>query len=431
MTRHEELSAAVRQRAQQARNYGPIQPYHGHGTITGPCGDTMEFWVQVSEGRIVNIGFTTTGCDSSRAAGSMATELARGKSLQTAARIEQADILGALGGLPEESEHCALLASNTLKAAIRDAAGRRSADGPACQSGACQGQATTERDAEEERQQRILHEKMRQIGYKLVVMSGKGGVGKSTVAANLAVALAQAGKSVGLLDVDIHGPSIPRLMGLEGSTLVQRGSDILPIEVGYLLKVMSIGFLLSDGDAAVIWRGPMKHGVIRQFLKDVDWGTLDYLIIDAPPGTGDEPLSVAQLVTQPAGALLVTTPQALAVDDVRRSRTFCRQVSLPVVGIIENMSGMLCPHCGERIDPFKTGGGEALADEMNVPFLGRIPIDTEVVRACDAGAPFVKDSPHTSASKAFEDIVDSILTTSGDERASPRHREEHLSHGPV
>jgi Mrp family chromosome partitioning ATPase len=389
----------------------------------------MEFWVRVNEGRIVNIGFTTTGCASSRAAGSMATELARGKLLQTAGRIEQADILGALGGLPEESEHCALLAADTLRAAIRDAAGRRSADQPACHSAARQGQATTERDAEEERQQRMLDEKMRQIGYKLVVMSGKGGVGKSTVAANLAVALAQAGESVGLLDVDIHGPSIPRLMGLEGSMPLQRGSEILPVEIENRLKVMSIGFLLTDGDAAVIWRGPMKHGVIRQFLKDVAWGTLDYLIIDAPPGTGDEPLSVAQLVTQPAGALLVTTPQELAVDDVRRSRTFCRQVSLPVVGIIENMSGMLCPHCGERIDPFKTGGGEALAHELNVAFLGRIPIDAEVVRACDAGAPFVRDVPSTAASKAFEDIVDSILTSKCVKRVSPGTRREQVSLG--
>ncbi|NLE39243.1 MAG: Mrp/NBP35 family ATP-binding protein, partial [Pirellulaceae bacterium] len=202
---------------------------------------------------------------------------------------------------------------------------------------------------------------MCRIGMKLLVMSGKGGVGKSTVAANLAVSLALAGKTVGLLDVDIHGPSIPKLMGLENERLISHAGGIAPIEIGGNLKVMSIGFLVPNAADAVIWRGPMKYGVIRQFLKDVEWGTLDYLVIDAPPGTGDEPLSVAQLVGQPAGAILVTTPQELAVADVRRSVSFCEKVSLPVVGIIENMSGLICPHCHETIPLFKTGGGEALS----------------------------------------------------------------------
>ena len=161
--------------------------------------------------------------------------------------------------------------------------------------------------------------------------------------------------------------------------MVIHGQEIVPIEVGNL-KVMSIGFLLESAADAVIWRGPMKYGVIQQFLKDVEWGPLDYLVIDAPPGTGDEPLSVAQLIGQPAGAILVTTPQDLAVADVRRSVSFCEKVSLPVVGIIENMSGLVCPHCNGKIPLFKTGGGEALAREMNVPFLGSIPIDPEIVR---------------------------------------------------
>jgi Mrp family chromosome partitioning ATPase len=238
-------------------------------------------------------------------------------------------------------------------------------------------------------------------------MSGKGGVGKSTVAANLAVSLALAGHSVGLLDVDIHGPSIPKLMGVEAEPLVAHGSTIAPIEVGGV-KVMSVGFLLHGAADAVIWRGPMKFGVIRQFLKDVEWGPLDYLVIDAPPGTGDEPLSVAQLVGQPAGAVLVTTPQDLAVADVRRSVSFCRQVSLPVIGIIENMSGLVCPHCGEQIALFKRGGGEALAREMGVPFLGSVPIDPRIVECGDDGTPYTRRFAESAAAKSFATIVGRI-----------------------
>jgi len=173
--------------------------------------------------------------------------------------------------------------------------------------------------------------------------------------------------------------------------------------------VMSIGFLLPDRRQAVIWRGPRKHGVIRQFLADVAWGELDYLVVDSPPGTGDEPMSIAQLVGSSAGAIVVTTPQEVAVSDVRRCITFCGEVSLPVVGILENMSGLVCPKCGERIDLFKRGGGMALAKEMGVPFLGQIPLDPEVVTAGDAGIPLAGDGPQSSAAKAFADIVGLIL----------------------
>ena len=251
---------------------------------------------------------------------------------------------------------------------------------------------------------------------KLLVMSGKGGVGKSTVAANLAASLALMGKSVGLLDVDIHGPSIPKLMGLENNRPVMDGHAIVPIEVGNL-KVMSIGFLLESDRDAVIWRGPMKYGVIQQFLKDVEWGPLDYLVIDAPPGTGDEPLSVAQLIGQPAGAILVTTPQDLAVADVRRSVSFCEKVSLPVVGIIENMSGLVCPHCKEMIPLFKIGGGEALAREMNVPFLGSIPIDPEIVECGDNGTPYAHRFAERMAANKFAAIVSRITAGSSNKQS--------------
>jgi len=172
---------------------------------------------------------------------------------------------------------------------------------------------------------------------------------------------------------------------------------------------MSIGFLLPDRRQPVIWRGPRKHGVIRQFLKDVAWGQLDYLVVDSPPGTGDEPMSIAQLVGSSAGAIIVTTPQDVAISDVRRCVTFCSEVSLPVVGIVENMSGLVCPKCGEKIDLFKRGGGVALSREMQVPFLGQIPIDPDVVVAGDAGIPFFHDGPQSRAAKAFADVVDSIL----------------------
>ena len=412
----EGLSPAVLDRFDKPHNYGPLESFDGHARITGPCGDTMEFWFQVADGRIDRVGFTTTGCGPSRAAGSMATELAAGRPTHEAADISQADILAALGGLPKDSEHCALLASNTLKAAIQDYHERKNAK-PSPECGECSKREcpSKHRRPEESEQQfqdrRDLERRMCQIGMKLLVMSGKGGVGKSTVAANLAASLALAGKTVGLLDVDIHGPSIPKLMGLEAEHLVTHGQAIVPIEIGNL-KVMSIGFLLESAADAVIWRGPMKYGVIQQFLKDVEWGQLDYLVIDAPPGTGDEPLSVAQLVGQPAGAILVTTPQDLAVADVRRSVSFCEKVSLPVVGIIENMSGLICPHCGGQIELFKKGGGESLAREMAVPFLGSIPIDPQIVQCGDSGTPYAHRFAERPAAKSFAAIVDRIAAGS-------------------
>lgn len=243
----------------------------------------------------------------------------------------------------------------------------------------------------------------------MLVLSGKGGVGKSTVAANLAMSLALTGHRVGLLDVDIHGPSIPKLMGLEGNRPSADAAGIQPLSVSPNLKVMSIGFLLESERDAVIWRGPMKYSVIQQFLRDVAWGELDYLIIDSPPGTGDEPLSVAQLVGQPASAIVVTTPQDVAVADVRRSITFCRQVHLQVLGIVENMNGFACPHCGKTSDLFKAGGGEALASEMSVPFLGRVPLDPQVVVSGDAGTPFISRFTGSAAARAFDPMVRLIL----------------------
>jgi len=411
MSSEEAFSPEAQERFEKPRNYGPLERWDGHVRITGPCGDTMEFWIQVSDRAIARATFITDGCGPSRAAGSMASELAIGKLVKEALRIEQNDVLEALGGLPKESEHCALLAANTLQAAIRDCQQRRQTQSCGeCSTADC---PSKQRQAEESEQEfldrQALTRRMCRIGHKLLVMSGKGGVGKSTVAANLAISLASAGKQVGLLDVDIHGPSIPKLLGLENGQIVNRGGELVPMEMGDNLKVISIAFFLPSNRDAVIWRGPMKYGAIRQFLKDVAWGSLDYLVIDSPPGTGDEPLSVAQLVGQPAGAVLVTTPQDLAIADVRRSISFCEKVSMPVVGIIENMSGLICPHCGDRIDLFKTGGGEALAREMGVPLLGSIPIDPQIVTCGDGGIPYIHRFAETPAAVAFAAIVQQIL----------------------
>lgn len=264
---------------------------------------------------------------------------------------------------------------------------------------------TVHREDPRQEEERLLRESMSAVRRKLVVLSGKGGVGKSTVAASLAFALAAADHQVGLLDVDIHGPSIPRLTGLVGAALETEGGRILPVRAAQNLSVMSIGFLLSSGEDAVIWRGPLKYGAIKQLLSEVAWGELDELVIDCPPGTGDEPLSVAQLVGRPADAVIVTTPQELAVADVRRCVSFCRKAELGIAGIIENMSGCICPECGKEFPLFGTGGGERLAREMGVPFLGRIPLDGAIVTCGDTGVPFFESAPASASAKAFREIV--------------------------
>lgn len=259
--------------------------------------------------------------------------------------------------------------------------------------------------------QKALKENMDKIGSKFIVLSGKGGVGKSTVAVNIAIALAGRGYRVGLLDIDIHGPSVPGMLGLGGERISSdKSGRLYPIDYNGKMKTISIGFLLEKSDDAVIWRGPLKYNVIKQFLCDVVWGVLDYLIIDSPPGTGDEPLSVCQLA-EPDGAIIVTTPQDVALSDVRKSITFCNRINVPVSGVIENMSGFVCPHCGNEVDIFKKGGGKRMSDEMGVPFLGSIPIEVKIMENGDLGKPVMdKHDENTSGSvKAFNEIVDNIL----------------------
>jgi len=246
------------------------------------------------------------------------------------------------------------------------------------------------------------------IKNRILVFSGKGGVGKSTVAANLALALSLRGRKVGLLDVDIHGPNLAKMLGVEGRKLEISEDSIKAVPVNENLKLVSMSFLLDSPDLPVIWRGPMKMKVIQQFLGEVDWGDLDWLVIDSPPGTGDEPLSVAQMIPA-TGAIIVTTPQDVSVLDSRKAVTFAMRLDLKVIGIVENMSGMSCPHCGWTIDLFKTGGGERAAAEMNVPFLGKIPIDPRIVVSGDEGKPFAVHQADSEAARAFGEIVDRVL----------------------
>lgn len=253
-----------------------------------------------------------------------------------------------------------------------------------------------------------IGQRLERIKNRLLVFSGKGGVGKSTVAANVALALAKNGLRVGALDVDIHGPDLAKMLGVEGRKLEGSEDGIRPVRVRENLSLVSMSFLTQGPDSPVIWRGPMKMKVIEQFLGDVEWGDLDWLVIDSPPGTGDEPLSVAQFVPA-TGAVIVTTPQEVSVLDSRKAVVFAQRLQLKVLGIVENMSGFVCPHCGKTSDLFKTGGGERAAAEMDVPFLGRIPIDPRIVVSGDAGRPFVIEAEGSDAGRAFSKIVDKIV----------------------
>ncbi len=257
-------------------------------------------------------------------------------------------------------------------------------------------------------EQKKLEKTLTNIKHKIIVMSGKGGVGKSTVATNLAVAFAKMGKKTGILDVDITGPDIPLLMGVEGQRLTGDEEGIRPVVGPLGVKIVSMEFLLQDPETPVVWRGPMKMGAIRQFLTDVNWGQLDYLIIDLPPGTSDEPLTVAQTIKDAEGVVIVTTPQDVANLDIRKSTNFARMLNLKVLGIVENMSGLDCPHCGKGIDLFKRGGGERSAQHLGVPFLGRIPFDLDIVRTGDSGEPFVESHAESPAAKAFMQVVERI-----------------------
>ena len=249
-------------------------------------------------------------------------------------------------------------------------------------------------------------DRMTRIKHKIVIGSGKGGVGKSTVTVNLAAALQSRGFKVGILDADITGPNIPKLLGIEDQKMMAGPVGLDPADAAGI-KVVSMALLLKSRDSPVVWRGPMKMAALKQFVSDVNWDDLDFLLVDLPPGTSDEPISIAQLISGLDGAIIVTTPQEVALLDSRKAVNMFLMMNVPMLGIIENMSGLICPHCGEKIEVFKTGGGEKAAAELDVPFLGAIPLDTEVARLGDMGQTFAKNE--TLAAKAFDKIVGAIL----------------------
>jgi ATP-binding protein involved in chromosome partitioning len=257
-------------------------------------------------------------------------------------------------------------------------------------------------------QQELLKYRMKQVKHKVAVISGKGGVGKSTITVNLAAAFALHGKRVGILDADIHGPSVPRLLGLTGQQVKVGPPGAFPVTGILGMKVVSIDFFLPEERTPTIWRGPLKRTAIRQLLSDIVWGELDVLFIDLPPGTGDEPLSIAQFLPDIDGVVIVTMPSELSRAVVKKAITFAQRLGMPIIGVVENMSGYICPSCGEKIDIFQSGGGKKMAEEAGVPFLGSLPIDPKIGVASDRGSPFVIEHADSPATKAFIAIVEKV-----------------------
>jgi ATP-binding protein involved in chromosome partitioning len=274
----------------------------------------------------------------------------------------------------------------------------------------CQGCDPAHHEEQKTEEERVLQRSLKQIRHKLVVMSGKGGVGKSSVAVALAVALARRGHKVGLMDVDLHGPNVLRMLGLKDPLDLLHAQFPLPPDLFDHLRVVSIEMLMKNREMAVIWRGPLKHQLIRQFLTEVQWDSLDYLVVDCPPGTGDEPMSVAQTIPD-AKAVIVTTPQEISLADVRKSINFCQKINMDILGIVENMSGYHCPHCGHDLPLFKSGGGAKTAQAAKVPFLGALPFDPQVVEAADQGTLLDVKETESAFFKALRPIVDYLLET--------------------
>jgi len=276
---------------------------------------------------------------------------------------------------------------------------------------------------EQDLSQQRLKQNMGRIRHKIAIISGKGGVGKSTVTVNLAMAFAtlNRAKKVGILDADITGPSVPKILGVHGQRFPVGPPGVFPVSGPLGIKVASMDFLLPSDESPVIWRGPLKMSAIRQFLSDILWGELDFLFIDLPPGTGDEPLSIMQLIPEMDGAIIVTQPSEVSEIVVKKAVTFSRQLNVPVIGVIENMSGFTCPKCGETINIFKEGGGQRLAEDLSVPFLGRIPMDPLVCEDSDKGVPFIAEHVDSPAAKAFESIVEKVADFVEKERADEIH----------
>ncbi len=385
-------------------NFGPLKQADANGRLTGSCGDTMEFWLRIQDGMVTEASFTTDGCADSIACGTAAANLVCGKGLSYFDKMIPEEVLAVAGDIPTESFHCALLSVDTLKKVV---ASYKEKNEKKPVSSCSIPKETQPSQAEEDAQ---IAGRLSTIKNKVVVLSGKGGVGKSTVAVHLAAGLALSGLRVGLLDVDFHGPSVPLMLGIKEQGLTSDGTAIVPVTIKRLnnLKVISMGFMLRHPDDAVIWRGPMKIGVIKQLIRDVGWGDLDMLVVDSPPGTGDEPLSVVQTLGKDTKALVVTTPQEASAADVRKSLNFCKQLSLDVIGIVENMSGFVCPHCGTKTDIFSSGGGETLAKQFDLPLLGSIPIEPDIRLDSDEGRTTFIEKEETVLSEIVEKVRNSL-----------------------
>lgn len=366
---------------QVPQNFGPFKGFDAHVSLKGPCGDTVGFYLKGEGSRITKASFISDGDQNSFDLCSLIAQSVEGKSIEEAKNIDQSSFK-----TPTASE-CVAHALDVMSM--------------------CVGRVEVALSRKEKRSKAPPSEGRR----TLMVMSGKGGVGKSTVAVNIALSLAAKGLKVGLVDVDIHGPSIPTMLNIKDVAVMQSSDGIQPVILGdmYNLEVMSVGFLLHNDDDPVVWRGPLKHSIIDQFLNEVAWGPLDYLIVDAPPGTGDEPLSVAQKLEGKGEALLVTTPQQVSSVDVARSINFCSQMGISIVGLIENMVGFVCPHCHTVTNIFRSGGGEELAKKYDIPLLGSIPIDPSFSLSGDTGVPYVtrfNDSPSGAVYRKIVDLID-------------------------
>ena len=272
------------------------------------------------------------------------------------------------------------------------------------------GKSNDERKEMLREQEEQLRKRMATVKHKIAVISGKGGVGKSLTTVNLAMALARHGHehSVGILDADIHGPCVPKMLGIRGQRIVTTAEGAQPVTGPLGIKVMSMDFLMETDDSPVIWRGPLKMHAIRQFLSDINWGTLDYLLIDLPPGTGDEALSVLQLLPEMDGVIIVTIPSDVSQIVVKKAVTFARKLNVPVIGIVENMSGFVCPKCGAHVDVFGVGGGGKIAEDLDVPLLGKIPLDPRISEDSDEGVPFIVHHTDSPATRSFLEIVQKI-----------------------
>ncbi|MFC1811930.1 P-loop NTPase [Thermodesulfobacteriota bacterium] len=274
-----------------------------------------------------------------------------------------------------------------------------------CQSAGCGAAAQNKGKAD---QDAAIKGSLQKIKNKFVVLSGKGGVGKTSVSVNIAMALANKGHKVGIMDVDLHGPDVPRMLGLEGVLDLNQNRKLVPMRYSENLGAVSIESFTQSKDDAIIWRGPLKYSAISQFIGEVEWGELDYLIIDSPPGTGDEPLTIAQIISD-AKAIIVTTPQEVSLADVRKSINFCKKLEMEIFGLIENMSGFSCPHCNEMIDLFGSGGGEKTARAADIPYLGKIPFDPNIVACGDAGVCFQEKYENSPVTNAFSEVVEKMI----------------------